>query len=431
MQEYGLSERELMLLDVILAPNPHYKSAAPMRLYSERAVQIASHKKLGPCGLYFKKQQRISTGIVRNERRESAQQKRTDELKSALEANGLTLRSDSAVCAAFISGSKQRNLRQCITLMKKAHILHQHTNYSTFLDTAYENARMDDEYDGKFQLHWLEHKSDAEVQALWNYFQSIITSALSELQSPLCACGEIQNSDTPPTQSSASYLYKFTFPVKVKLLRDGLDHGQHTSTQKDDAEDERIHSRAIDIAKWIFNMTSHEELRLKAFVSDDVCKYIEGTTDIEVTKSHIRTQIDEENVRLDRYGRICATREAMKQEFAPYSWGFKRMEHEHFKELHHDLDKGTWDSKLWLSRLSAACKFKLDRTRPASCEKGAYLDEMLMNFIASDDKSLETEPLDSSERKWLHQRCTLMKLGHTTIGTGDQKKQKSIKIEKF
>lgn len=74
-------------------------------------------------------------------------QERTDRLVDALKSKGLSLRSDSTVCTAYINGSEEKTLDEVVATMSRMNFFHTHTRYPQYirdaLRDAYEEAKID------------------------------------------------------------------------------------------------------------------------------------------------------------------------------------------------------------------------------------------------------------------------------------------------
>lgn len=168
--QYHLNDGDLAGLRYSTAPNPHYRSAAPMKLYTLRdVVQRAYEKHGGAEGLAEAdaaskrrketiKQHRQDVGSVliseglgefldhplvaehRSTGRPGLQKllaalRRERELKAALEARGLQLRGDSTLCANYIMDG-DGNVNIIVNIMEEMRFYHKYTRYEYFRERA-------------------------------------------------------------------------------------------------------------------------------------------------------------------------------------------------------------------------------------------------------------------------------------------------------
>jgi transcription elongation factor Elf1 len=132
---YRLNDKELEDIDCITTRNPHYRSAAPMRLFWEKQIADISLKKhvaknttLEAAKL--KAEESSSKRVANKAAKEDLIRK---ELENALSEFGLTIRGDSQLCQCYLSGRwgsiTPMTAQQIALRMRTMHILHTHTRY--------------------------------------------------------------------------------------------------------------------------------------------------------------------------------------------------------------------------------------------------------------------------------------------------------------
>ena len=96
---------------------------------------------------------------------------RKNQLETALEAKGLVLRNDSALCQQYIDGDGDRNLDEIVSIMENMDFLYKHTQYSQIyerlLDQEYEYCRESGERYNNVDRH--EVSEQAQEIAMINY----------------------------------------------------------------------------------------------------------------------------------------------------------------------------------------------------------------------------------------------------------------------
>lgn len=139
MKEYCLKAREVDSIPFLQVANPHYRSAAPMRLYllrdvlsvqGDRDVETIKAKK----EVQLKKR-RQTIAMTREERRH--------QLTNALQEIGLEYREDNELCRTFLI-NKQIDLSMVVEETAFLHYLHQYTDYhdrlEDYVETLYDDA---------------------------------------------------------------------------------------------------------------------------------------------------------------------------------------------------------------------------------------------------------------------------------------------------
>ena len=141
----------------------------------------------------LKKENKENELIERSQRiQETRITKRTTrkrKLEEHLQENGLELRFDSRLCENYIEKG-QGKINEIVPIMKKFHILYEHTPYEQYLDDSYEEVREDGQYDGRFTIHWEENKAEQEDRALQWLEQKKQSNTNPDV--PKCNCGEFK-----------------------------------------------------------------------------------------------------------------------------------------------------------------------------------------------------------------------------------------------
>jgi hypothetical protein len=107
---YCLTAKDIAALPVTLVPNPHYRSAAPMKLYEHEALLAAARAKHGgDAGIAAaaaargaRRAKAVTAAASRAAAQAAREAENERELTDALRVWGLQLRGDSALCEAYI-----------------------------------------------------------------------------------------------------------------------------------------------------------------------------------------------------------------------------------------------------------------------------------------------------------------------------------------
>lgn len=130
LKKYRLKEESLGGIFFVGYGNPHGKRAAPMRLFLRSDVRkraLAVHGSKEARLELLRKSKERGEKIKRG--RLAKKNNRTAELLTALHARGLTLRSDSSLCAGYIDGTvKDRNVDEISEVMEKHRVLYEQLN---------------------------------------------------------------------------------------------------------------------------------------------------------------------------------------------------------------------------------------------------------------------------------------------------------------
>jgi hypothetical protein len=119
---FCLTDRDLAGLKCTLKTNPHYRSAAPMRMYDKQdLIRVAFEKhKTSTKTLVELVNDKEQKSLMRKQVRVNKIQERRNELRQALSAHDLYLRDDSRVCNEYIQrgrGPNGENLDQVVNIM--------------------------------------------------------------------------------------------------------------------------------------------------------------------------------------------------------------------------------------------------------------------------------------------------------------------------
>ena len=185
--EYRITETDLSSLRCLETQNPHYRSAAPMRLYLSSAVQKLSLQKHGSSEELVKKKRKASeVADKRAATKKRKMEERRAELESALEAGGLELRGDSRRCQDYIAGKRGFSLEQVVATMDKMHVVHDHSIFEEILSNWKGDGYIPRD-------EWECLKSDAENEAFRLYERAKNgwekTPECDRSAASLCSCG--------------------------------------------------------------------------------------------------------------------------------------------------------------------------------------------------------------------------------------------------
>ncbi len=225
MSEYLLDANDLAQLDCTRVRNPHYSGGFPMKLYTLQDIQSMSYRKFGEGGLRVALEAAEQRLLNYHQAKINAQERRRNELQTVLSLNSLELRSDSKMCKLFINGSKARKLHEVVTLMKKSHIIHQHTDYPR----KFQNINM------------------VEVYATTAYYKAILNDRPSK---PCETCGD-PIFDSLVSTGTLEFGRDFVLPMKIKLAHDGMSSRAHKMAIRKDNINDAMYHRRVTVDKFI------------------------------------------------------------------------------------------------------------------------------------------------------------------------------------
>eukprot|EP01118_Nematostelium_gracile_P004779 TRINITY_DN15704_c0_g1_i1.p1 TRINITY_DN15704_c0_g1~~TRINITY_DN15704_c0_g1_i1.p1 ORF type:complete len:295 (-),score=44.42 TRINITY_DN15704_c0_g1_i1:161-1045(-) len=131
LKQFKLVERDLEDVNCVLKQNPHYRSSAPMRLYSrEEIITVAIEKHGSLEEMESKKKDLEIKKRKRQEDNTKLTKKREVELKKRLKEAGLEFRNDSWMCKNYILKGKP-DIDEVVATMKKMHILYNKMDFET------------------------------------------------------------------------------------------------------------------------------------------------------------------------------------------------------------------------------------------------------------------------------------------------------------
>lgn len=119
---FCLTDKDLSSLKCVLKTNPHYRGAAPMRMYNKQdLIRVAFEKhKTSTKTLVEVVADKKQKSVVRKQVKVNKIQERRTELRQALGICGLFIRDDSRVCNEYIQqgrGPNGENLEQVVNIM--------------------------------------------------------------------------------------------------------------------------------------------------------------------------------------------------------------------------------------------------------------------------------------------------------------------------
>lgn len=122
--EYKLTDTDLDGLRCEHRRNPHYKSAAPMRLYAIRdVVQLAYQKHGGASGLDAAKAKDLERQQRREDNVEKQRNDRREVLENALVSHGLTIDYSENACTGFLAAGRPSLENVIGTLRRKVSLI--------------------------------------------------------------------------------------------------------------------------------------------------------------------------------------------------------------------------------------------------------------------------------------------------------------------
>lgn len=183
--ELGLTDGDIAKLHVVrTAPNPRFRSAAPMVLYSVgEAMALAIQKygsierrlaQKGEKSFRIKTQranrlrERMETRVEEIEEESDEELPRIpvkrEELVNALSLRGLSLRSDSRLCKQFMAGESAETAEEVATIMEEMDWYFSHTEYSS---CRQEIIREELDYEGSFDSHDVSEHAKKRALKRW------------------------------------------------------------------------------------------------------------------------------------------------------------------------------------------------------------------------------------------------------------------------
>lgn len=166
-EEFCLTEKDLSALIVTHAPNPHYRRAAPMRLYRRSDLLAAARKKHGgDDGIRRAVRKRAERSAKARNTREAKKDDRRGTLEAALAEQGLRIRSDSFLCDNYLKHGEtpQWSLQTVVRRMAQMKFLHEYTRYQWHMGNIRQEYRdMGDRYEVEELRGEAEHRALRDV----------------------------------------------------------------------------------------------------------------------------------------------------------------------------------------------------------------------------------------------------------------------------
>lgn len=160
-REYSVPISKLQTLRCQLVRNPHYRNAAPMRLYDLWDVIHLCLDRFGNVERFEEYQSKLA------DRPASRHEKRTKMLETALAEFGLKIRSDSALCSQFLS-CKIAASRIDWVVRKMCEMKYCH-EYSKEFKANYEKIQEEREQDLEYlQNNWDESYAHEDYHEMWD-----------------------------------------------------------------------------------------------------------------------------------------------------------------------------------------------------------------------------------------------------------------------
>lgn len=147
---YCLTDKDLIGVSHTLRPNPHYRSAAPMKMYAKLDLIRVAYKKYQDRGkMVTTKKKRDETSCKRKETKANQRQERETALRLELLKYDLYIRDDSRVCNEYIqtgSGPNGENLQDVVEIMREMDWYFKHTNYRHVFQNIKDEYRWNREW---------------------------------------------------------------------------------------------------------------------------------------------------------------------------------------------------------------------------------------------------------------------------------------------
>lgn len=147
---YCLTDKDLVGVSHTLKPNPHYRSAAPMKMYTKLDLIRVAYKKYQNRGkMVTTKKKRDETSYKRQETKAKQRQDRETALRLELLKYDLYIRNDSRVCNEYIqtgSGPNGENLQDVVEVMREMDWFFKHTNYRHVFQNIKDEYRWNREW---------------------------------------------------------------------------------------------------------------------------------------------------------------------------------------------------------------------------------------------------------------------------------------------
>jgi hypothetical protein len=192
-QEYRLNNHDLSSLRVLKAINPHYKNAAPMRLYHIDEVKAASIAKMEALQTTVREHKRTASllGESIKKGKRAAVEKRRTQLIEALEGYGLVIPPESRLCDAFAGNiwhgyGHRWSLDEVVRELLRVHYLHDHSCFHDMLqDSRYREEfaeTFQDELDGLLYI---------VEQDAFEFLKKVEAEVGAGSGISVCACGKL------------------------------------------------------------------------------------------------------------------------------------------------------------------------------------------------------------------------------------------------
>lgn len=175
--EFRLNDGDITDLEFKTRSNPYNPRGPPIRYYMVRDLRRVSAAKHAAKNTTLEEaaQKAAESKRKRQENRDAAEQTRREALSAALADHGLTLREDSRLCEAYISGRWQgvrggkRTMDEVVSRMRTMHILHEHTDYRNILIVIIEEYRDEERemrwFDPYFRIYTRQFMDSAKAEA--------------------------------------------------------------------------------------------------------------------------------------------------------------------------------------------------------------------------------------------------------------------------
>lgn len=169
MTVLGLKEGEVEAFPCDTVPNPYYRSAAPMKLYSLQDAIKAAVRQFGSWSavIAHREAKNEAAAQKRRERKEAkarVREKRKAELLEAFRPCNLKMRHDSRLIDQYLNGVRDFSARELATIMDEMRFYYRHADYGDFFQ---EHVDAEMEHRGRFDRDEISDQAQDEAVEEW------------------------------------------------------------------------------------------------------------------------------------------------------------------------------------------------------------------------------------------------------------------------
>jgi hypothetical protein len=147
---YCLVDKELNGIKCIIKINPHYRNAAPMKMYTKLdLIKVSFEKFKSVKKMMETKTKHDETRLKSLQTKIKNRQIRENELKNELSKYSLYIRNDSKVCSEYIEkgrGPNGENLNDVVEIMREMNWYFKNTKYKYVVEDIKYEYRLNDEW---------------------------------------------------------------------------------------------------------------------------------------------------------------------------------------------------------------------------------------------------------------------------------------------